>query len=92
MKIKVRAYGELTTLLGNETVVELEADAKLKDLVSRLAEKSGTSKRRLLGSYDAAEPELIILLNGRNIHALEKLQTPLRDGDIIVLLPPLVGG
>lgn len=92
MKVKVRAFGDLMSLLGDESIVELEDDARFKDLVSRLAEKIGSSRKGFLGSYDVSGSEIVILLNGRNIHALKKLQTPLRDGDVVVLFPPLAGG
>jgi len=92
MKVKVRAFGHLTALLGNQTDIELEADAKLKDLVARLKERSTGLNENFLGRFERGEPELMILLNGRNIHTLEKLQTSLNDGDIVVLLPPAVGG
>ncbi len=92
MKVKVRAFGDLMRLLGNESIVELEVDARLTDLVSKLAEKTGNQRRGFLGHYDVRGPDLVILLNGRNIHTLEKLVTSLKDGDVVTLLPPLVGG
>jgi len=33
-----------------------------------------------------------ILKNGRNIHFLAGLDTPLDDGDVIALFPPIAGG
>ena len=32
------------------------------------------------------------LVNGRNAALLEGLRTPLRDGDVISIFPPLAGG
>ncbi|MBS7637897.1 MoaD/ThiS family protein, partial [Candidatus Bathyarchaeota archaeon] len=32
------------------------------------------------------------LLNGRNIETLEGDETELRDGDLVILLPPFAGG
>ena len=92
MKIKVRAFGDLMALLGSETVVELETNAKLKDLVSKLAEKIGGSRKGFLGQYDVVGADLVVLVNGRSIYALKKLETSLRDGDIVALLPPAGGG
>ena len=92
MKVRVRAFGRLTELLGSEAVVELEADSRVQDLVSRLRERMGSLKEGFLQRYEAGEPELTILLNGRNILTLEKLQTPLKERDVVVLLPPFIGG
>lgn len=92
MRVKVRAFGRLMHLLGNELEVDLKSDAKVKDLLAKLKEKIITLDEHTLTRYERDEPELTILLNGRNIHALKKLQTPLKDGDLVVLLPPVIGG
>lgn len=92
MKIRVRAFGDLMALLGKESTVELRDEARFKDLVFTLAEKTGSAKKGFLGRYNVTGPNLVILLNGRNIHALEKLDTALKDGDVVTLLPPVVGG
>ena len=90
--MKIRAFGRLTDLLGSEAIVELEPDSKVQDMVSKLRERIGSLTEGFLQRYEDGEPELTILLNGRNILTLEKLRTPLRDGDVVVLLPPFIGG
>ena len=92
MRVKVRAFGRLMPLLGSELEVDLKPNAKVKDLLDKLKEKSLILDERALTRYERDEPELTILLNGRNIYTLKKLQTPLKDGDIVVLLPPVIGG
>lgn len=90
--MRVRAFGRLTDLMGSEAVVNLEADSKVQDLVSKLRERIGGLGEGFLQRYEASEPELTILLNGRNILTLKKLQTPLKEDDVVVLLPPFIGG
>ena len=92
MKVKVRAFGHLTASLGNETVVELKPDAKIGDLLSMLKEKTEAVQKEALFRFDRTEPELTILLNGQNIQTLDGLNTPLKDGDLILLLPAVHGG
>jgi len=92
MRVKVRVFGKLTDFLGSEVNVELKPNAKVKDLLIKLKEKSPILDEKALTRYERDEPELTILLNGRNVYTLEKLQTPLKDGDTVVLLPPVVGG
>ncbi|KYH42770.1 MAG: MoaD family protein [Candidatus Bathyarchaeota archaeon B63] len=92
MRVKVRVMGRLTDLLGSELDVELSSDAKIRDLIAKLKEKAPMLDEEALTRYVRDEPELTILLNGKNIHMLEALRTPLKDGDIVVLLPPVVGG
>ncbi|MFX0002453.1 MAG: MoaD family protein [Candidatus Hermodarchaeota archaeon] len=38
------------------------------------------------------ETHVVILVNGRNYLFLDELKTKLKDGDQIVISPPLVGG
>lgn len=35
---------------------------------------------------------LLVIVNGRNIHHLQGLDTPLADGDEIAIMPPVMGG
>jgi len=92
MKVKVKAFGRLIDIFGNEVYVELEPNAKVRDLIAKLKEKTLSLEEEALTRYERDEPELTILLNGRNIQSLKKLETPLKDGDLVVLLPPVIDG
>jgi len=92
VKVKVRAFGRLTANLGNEMVVELKPDAEIGDLLSVLKEKTLSVQKEALIRFDRTEPELTILLNGQNIQTMGGLKTPLKDGDLILLLPAVHGG
>jgi len=92
IRVRVRAFGDLMSLLGDESTIELEADPKVEDLIHKLAEKVGSPRKDLLGPHKVIGPDLVILLNGRNIKSLKELKTRLNDGDIVTLLPPVVGG
>ena len=92
MRIKIRVFGNLIPLLGDESIVELEANSRLKDLIYNLSKKTYNAKENILGQYDASKSDLVILLNGTNIYALNRLETPLKEGDVVTFLPPLVGG
>jgi len=92
LRVTVRAFGDLIKILGSETVVELQPGSKIEDLVLRLGEKTGKPAKDRIGDHDMTGPEFNVLLNGRNILTLKGLMTPLRNGDIVALFPPLVGG
>jgi len=92
VKIKIRSFGRLMASLGNEMVVELDFDSKIGDLLSLLRRKTEAVQKEALSRFDRTEPELTVLLNGRNIQALRGLETPLKDGDLVVLLPAFHGG
>jgi len=92
VKVKVRAFGRLTANLGNEMVVELKPDAEIGDLLSVLKEKTLSVQKEALIRFDRTEPELTILVNGQNIQTMDGLKTPLKDEDLILLLPAVHGG
>jgi molybdopterin converting factor small subunit len=78
--------------LGRTSTVELPAGARLADLLLYLANRVGRTRPGYLGPYPLDGDDLLILLNGRNLRTLDGLETPLRDDDTVVLLPPVVGG
>jgi molybdopterin converting factor small subunit len=71
--------------------VKLSDNAKVKDLVSKLSQQAEVLEKLSLSRYDRTDPELTILLNGRNILTPEKLETPLKDGDLVLFMPPVYG-
>lgn len=89
MKVEVIAYGYLMTLIGGKKNVELEENAGLEDLVSKLAPSPGAFKKGYVGPYKL-DSDLIVLINGRNAKTLTT--SALNDGDVVTLIPPLVGG
>lgn len=95
MRVKLRAFGELAPILGGELTVELDEGASLSDLISKISsEKSGFKEkvRYLSSQQGVTDFGLVILLNGLNISLLEGAKTKLKDGDAVVILPPVAGG
>jgi len=92
MRVKVRVFGRLTDIFGDEVDVKLEPNAKVRDLLAKLEEKTLSVEKEALTRYERDESELTTLLNGRNIQTLKSLETPLKDWDVVVLLPPVIGG
>ena len=91
MKINIRSYGDLSKILGEQNAVDLEDEVTLSDLITKLEEKIG--KKGLFLSYNNKQKStLTILVNGRNIQALNGLRTILKNGDTVVFIPLVVGG
>lgn len=92
MKVWVRVLGDLTELFGDKVYFELEDGSKLKDLIFKFKGKIGYPQRGFLGRYRITGSNLVMLINGRNINSLGKLETSLNDGDTVTLLPLAPGG
>lgn len=89
MSIEVMFFGQLRMLVGvSKEMVTTDGVTKLSGLVSKLGEMYGAAFAREI----AATTGLRILVNGREYQLLAGMETPLKDGDSVVLLPPIEGG
>lgn len=92
MNIKVKYFGLFEDLAGrSEDVIELEHDNLfIEDLINLLSEKYGAKFRNTL--IDSKTKQLkegcILFLNNMK----GNLDQPIKDGDILYLLPILAGG
>jgi len=65
----------------------------LGDVINQfMSEHRKKIRKNFLDSQGKLETHVVILVNGRNYMFLEELNTKLKDGDQIVISPPLVGG
>ena len=64
----------------------------LRELLASLAARYGTGFRRAVFSGDQLNGEIIILVNGRNVLHLQKLDTPLTASDEVSVFPMVAGG
>lgn len=94
MNIRVRFFGVLKRAYGkNEILIDLSESLKLKDLIYKIAEGSPSLKHMLLDpELTDPRPNTIILVNGVEIGALNGLETEIKDGDEVVLIPVVHGG
>lgn len=89
MKIKVLYFGNFRQITGvKQKAYNIKEPASLYDLIAYLIEKYGVSFRDVVKNT----PGLRILINGRENIILDGMNTALEDGNIVVILPPVVGG
>ncbi len=82
--VRFKFYGLARELAGaEERSLELGAPAPLRALLGGLIGEDRLAPSRHLH---------VILVNGRNCIFLDGLDTLLRDGDLIEILPPVPGG
>ncbi len=87
--IKVRLLGVFREAYGTSNEhVEIEGKVRLKDIIWRLADSSEDLKRALIDpELESPLPNAVIIVNGRDISALDGLETEVKSGDEIVLIP-----
>jgi molybdopterin synthase sulfur carrier subunit len=91
LRVKVRYYMWLSQKTGiSEEEVELPRSSRIGDLIALLAELRPPLKS-VLESYMQGKSEAIIVLHNSKSPS-KGLETPLEDGDIVELLPPISGG
>jgi len=91
MQVRVRAFGDLAKILGEDTIVDLPSGSNVEDLIDRLGERSkGLHEKMLRG--EEPRPNFLVLIGGLNIQFLKKFKTILNEGDVVSLLPPAGGG
>jgi len=90
-KVKVKFYGVLA-----ETTHEKEVEAEaltIKDLLDTLAAKYGNSFKEKIYDGDCTIRRFInIYVNGRDIRFINRINTALRDGDEVAIIPAVSGG
>ncbi|MFW9901804.1 MAG: MoaD/ThiS family protein [Candidatus Thorarchaeota archaeon] len=65
----------------------------LGDVIKQFISEYGNRIRKsFIDSRGNLETHVVILVNGRNYMFLEELNTKLKNGDQIIISPPLVGG
>jgi molybdopterin synthase sulfur carrier subunit len=94
MKITIRFFGALKAVIGSREInLELgPARTNVGDLPKILNERYGEKVLKLLQGKEEPFDYLRVLINGQDHLVLQGLETELKDGDIITLLPPLSGG
>ena len=92
MRVTVRIFGDLIPLLGRTLTVETREVSRVESLVRKVSSRAGETRPGYIGSHKIRGKTLVILVNGRNISTLNGLDTILKDGDIVILLPPFAGG
>jgi sulfur-carrier protein len=92
MNITVRAFADLGELLGRELIISLPEGNTVRQLLKILSRKNAGFLPRILEGDGKLRSYVSILENGRDIKYLHDLDTPLAEGDVIAIFPPLAGG
>ena len=94
MKVEVKFFTSLREITGKKTEEIMLTDiTTVEELLTKLSEKYGKNFRAYLYSKNGkVQGFLSVLVNGKNINALEGFDTKLKQGDTVAILPPVGGG
>lgn len=92
MKITVKAFATFREVMDMKVELEFPAGATIKTLLSELTARYMGLDTLLFAAPGTLRDFVNILKNGRNIHFIAGLDTPLDEGDMIALFPPAAGG
>jgi molybdopterin synthase sulfur carrier subunit len=91
MSVLVRIPTPLQKLAGDKAEVNVEAGT-LREVVSQLAAQNEEFKTRLLDDSGELRRFVNVYVNEEDVRFLQKLDTPLKDGDEVSIVPAIAGG
>jgi len=95
MKVKVKFFALVRELTGKrEEIVDLNDQATVRTLLGKLVEEYGVKFRDYIFDPVSQEPRghVQFLIDGRNITLIQGLDTALKEGTSLAILPPVGGG
>ena len=90
MTVEVRLTGSLQKLVGGKRAIQAEG-ANVRQLLDDLESRYPGFQSTLL-TDGQLHRFVVIYLNDEDIRFLDKLDTPLKEGDTLSILPALAGG
>ena len=94
MKVTIRLFTSLRELAGKrrETLQFNSGDITVRHVLEKLAQKNGREFQDYMFKEKTVRDHLQILLNGRSVSLMEHLETSVKNGDEIAIIPPVGGG
>jgi sulfur-carrier protein len=86
----VRIPPTLRPDVGGERQIEVDGDT-VRELLDDLVSRFPALRRQLVENGDIA-PFVNVYVEGEDVRTLEGLDTPVREGATVILLPAMAGG
>lgn len=90
--IRVHLSGQLRDWTNGASQLELESGGDLRSMVKRLDATFPGIAQRIIDDQDRIRAHVNVFVNSENSKELEKESTPLKDGDVVHILPSVAGG
>lgn len=93
LHVVVRTIGPFTEHLGFHQLTITLKGHTVQDLLTQLCDERGTKFcKTVFDDAGQLRRYIKVLVNGRGLHVLQGLNTPLSDGDVVAIFPPVAGG
>ena len=96
LRVTVEYLGHIKNILGSrrEEEIEIEDNSSISNLLVKLSEKHGESFKKAI--YEAGGKDImsnfIATINGYLLNQLNGVETKLKNGDHVILMPIVSGG
>ena len=89
----MKLFATLRDIAGAKTLdVPFEDGGTVRDLVAAIRTQNPAIANKLLDEVGEPSSIVHIYVRGRNVEWLDGLDTPVKESDILILLPPSAGG
>ena len=95
LKVKVEYLGYIGNTLGlQREEIKIVKGASIADLLLTLSEKHGAPFKKSIYEYGSLDVKsnFIVTVNGYLLNQLNGVETKLKDGDQVILMPLISGG
>ena len=91
-KVNVKFYGVLVESARNQKETKVEATS-VRELLGRLIDTYGEQfRQRVVDSNGEPQQFINVFVNNKDIRHLKNAETPLSEGDEVLILPAVAGG
>ncbi len=91
-KVNVKFFGAAIEAAKQQRETKVDA-SNVRELLDRLTHNFGDSfKQKVLDSKGRPQSFVNVFVNDKDIRHLKDLDTPLNDGDEVLILPAVAGG